>query len=110
VSRSEDVNGITGPLTIVMVGVYFISIYALSNPDAEYIKWLSFIPFFTPMLMFIRVALDSPALWEIFLSIILMVVAIFLCTWLAAKIYRIGVLMYGKRPSFRDVFRMLRTT
>jgi ABC-2 type transport system permease protein len=110
VSRTEDVNSITGPLTIVMVGVYLISIAALSNPDADYIKWLSFVPFFTPMLMFIRVALSNPPIWEIALSIALLIAAIFLCTWLAAKIYRIGVLMYGKRPSFRDVFRMLRTT
>jgi ABC-2 type transport system permease protein len=93
-----------------MVGVYLVSISALSNPDADYIRWLSFVPFFTPMLMFIRVALSNPPIWEIALSIVLLVAAIFLCTWLAAKIYRIGVLMYGKRPSFRDVFRMLRTT
>jgi len=110
VSRTEDVNSITGPLTIVMVGVYLVSISALGNPDADYIKWLSFVPFFTPMLMFIRVALSNPPIWEIALSIVLLVAAIFLCTWLAAKIYRIGVLMYGKRPSFRDVFCMLRTT
>jgi ABC-2 type transport system permease protein len=110
VSRTEDVNSITGPLTIVMVGVYLVSISALGNPDADYIKWLSFVPFFTPMLMFIRVALSNPPIWEIALSIVLLIAAIFLCTWLAAKIYRIGVLMYGKRPSFRDVFRMLRTT
>ncbi len=65
VSRTEDVNSITGPLTIVMVGVYLVSISALGNPDADYIRWLSFVPFFTPMLMFIRVALSNPPIWEI---------------------------------------------
>jgi ABC-2 type transport system permease protein len=110
VSRTEDVNGITGPLTIVMVGVYLVSIYALSNPDAEYIKWLSFVPFFTPMLMFIRAALSNPSIWEVLASIVLLAVTTLLFTWLAAKIYRVGVLMYGKRPSFREIFRLLRTT
>ncbi|MEO8286401.1 MAG: ABC transporter permease [Chloroflexota bacterium] len=110
VSRSEDVNSVTGPLTIVMVGVYLVSIYALGNPDAEFVRWLSFIPFFTPMLMFIRVALSNPALWEVVLSIVLLAAGALFLTWIAAKIYRVGVLMYGKRPSFREVARLLRTT
>ena len=54
VNRIEDVNSVTTPLNIVLIATYFLSIYALGNPDAEYVKWLSYVPFFTPMLMFIR--------------------------------------------------------
>jgi ABC-2 type transport system permease protein len=108
VNRIEDVNSITTPLNIVLIVTYFLSIYALGNPDAEYVRWLSYVPFFTPMLMFIRVSLSNPAWWEPLVSIVLLLGAIFLFTWLAAKIYRVGVLLYGKRPSFREIGRLLR--
>lgn len=110
VSRTEEVNSITGPLTIVMVGVYLVSIYAISNPDAEFVRWLSFVPFFTPMLMFIRVALSNPALWEFILAVVILAATSLLFTWIAAKIYRVGVLLYGKRPSFREIARLLRAS
>jgi ABC-2 type transport system permease protein len=108
VNRIEDVNSITTPLNIVLIATYFLSIYGLGNPDAEYVKWLSYVPFFTPMLMFIRVSLSNPAWWEPLLSIVLLLAAIFLFAWIAAKIYRVGVLLYGKRPSFREISRLLR--
>ena len=109
VNKVEDVNNVTAPLTIMMVGVYLVSIYSLSNPDAEFVRWLSFVPFFTPMLMFIRVALGSVAIWEFVLAVGLLAGAAYLLTWIAAKIYRVGVLLYGKRPSFREITRLLRT-
>jgi ABC-2 type transport system permease protein len=109
VNKVEDVNNVTAPLTIVMVGVYLVSIYSLGNPDAEFVRWLSFVPFFTPMLMFIRVALGSVAIWEFVLGVALLVGAAYGLTWLAAKIYRVGVLLYGKRPSVREITRLLRT-
>jgi ABC-2 type transport system permease protein len=108
VNRIEDVNSITTPLNIVLIATYFLSIYALGNPDAGYVKLLSYVPFFTPMLMFIRVSLSNPAWWEPLLSILLLLAAIFLFAWIAAKIYRVGVLLYGKRPSFREIGRLLR--
>ena len=109
VSKSEEVNGITTPITVVMVGVYLFSIWALGSPDAVAVKWLSFVPFLTPMLMFIRVSLSSPAWWEPLVAIALLIGAIALFAWIAAKIYRVGVLLYGKRPSFREIGRLLRT-
>lgn len=108
VNKVEDVNNVTAPLTIVMVGVYLVSLSSLSNPDADYVKWLSYIPFFTPMLMFIRVALGSVEIWEFLLGVALLAGMSYLLTWLAAKIYRVGVLLYGKRPSVREIARLLR--
>jgi ABC-2 type transport system permease protein len=108
VSKTEDVNSVTAPLTIVNVAVYLVSIYALSDPDAGFVKVLSFVPFFTPMLMFIRVALGTVAIWEFILGVVLVLIMSYLLTWLAAKIYRVGVLLYGKRPSAREILRLLR--
>jgi ABC-2 type transport system permease protein len=109
VHRTEDINGITTPVTIIMVATYLLSIWALGNPESDLVMWLSFVPFLTPMLMFIRVALSDPAWWELALSVALLAGTSFLLAWLAAKIYRVGVLLYGKRPSFREIGRLLRS-
>jgi ABC-2 type transport system permease protein len=109
VNRSEEVNSITTPVTIIMVGTYLLSIYSLGNADSELVRWLSFVPFFTPMLMFIRVALSNPAWWELLISVVLLALSSLFFAWVAAKIYRVGVLLYGKRPSFREVGRLLRS-
>jgi ABC-2 type transport system permease protein len=109
VNKTEDVNSVTTPITLMLVATYLLSLLALGNTDADYVKVLSFVPFLSPMLMFIRVALSNPAPWEPLLAIVLLIASIFLFAWLAAKIYRVGVLLYGKRPSFREISRMLRT-
>lgn|SRR5688500_17339369 len=110
VNRSEDVNSITTPVTIIMIGTYLLSIYGLSSPDSDIVRWLSFVPFLTPMLMFIRVALSDPTWWELLLSVALLAVSSLFFAWVAAKIYRVGVLLYGKRPSFREIGRLLRSS
>jgi ABC-2 type transport system permease protein len=109
VNRTEDVNSVTTPVTLILVATYLLSLVALGNTDADYVKFLSFVPFLSPMLMFIRVALGNPAPWEPIMAIAILIATIFLFAWLAAKIYRVGVLLYGKRPSFREIGRMLRT-
>ena len=101
VNRTEEVNSITTPVNLVMVAIYLVSIWALSNPEADIVKGLSFVPFFTPMLMFIRIALSSPGWWEVALSILILAASSLFFAWVAAKVYRTGVLLYGKRPSFR---------
>ena len=110
VNRTEDVNSVTTPVTIIMVGTYLLSIYSLGNADSDLVRWLSFVPFFTPMLMFIRVALSNPAWWELLISVVLLALSSLFFAWIAAKIYRVGVLLYGKRPSFREVGRLLRSS
>jgi ABC-2 type transport system permease protein len=96
------------PLTILLVATYFLSFLGLGSPDSELVRWLAYVPFFTPMLMFIRVALGTFSLWEPLLAILVMLASIVFFTWVAAKVYRIGVLMYGKRPSIREMARLLR--
>ena len=110
VNKTEDVNSITMPVTLLLVANYLLSLSALGNPDAEYVRWLSFVPVLTPMLMFIRVALGSSGWWEPVLAIALLAATILFFSWIAAKIYRVGVLLYGKRPSFREIGRLLLTS
>lgn len=80
----------------------------MNNPNGPAAVTLSLIPFFGPTLMMLRIAVATPLLWQILLSILLIIGAILLVVWVAAKIYRVGVLMYGKRPSLAELGRWLR--
>lgn len=83
----------------------FIAIYV---PDAAWVKVMSHIPFWTPVLMVVRAGVSTVAWWEMVVSAGLMVVTIVLCTLLAARIYRFGVLMYGQKPGLGSVVKLLR--
>jgi ABC-2 type transport system permease protein len=66
------------------------------------------VPFFAPTLMMLRIAIVNPPLWEVLLSMAIMLVTILALVWVAARIYRVGILMYGKRPSLAELGRWLR--
>lgn len=103
VSRIEELQQILTPMTLLIVAGFMLAMFGLSTPDAMHIKVTSFIPFFTPMIMFLRIGTSDPAVWEIFLSIGLLIATIIFFAILAAKVYRGGVLMYGKSASLKDL-------
>jgi ABC-2 type transport system permease protein len=87
----------------------FIALKAvLTNPDSGFSQALALVPPFTPLLMYVRVTLGHPASWEIALSLALMSASIFAIIWVTSRIYRVGVLMYGKRPNLPEILRWLR--
>jgi ABC-2 type transport system permease protein len=81
----------------------------MSDPNGTLSTILSLIPFFSPILMIARIAAAEVPLWQIGLSIFLLVITFFACLWIAAKIYRIGILMYGKKPTFKDLIKWFRS-
>ena len=108
-STQEDAQSASFPIVFLIVILFLISVsLGLSNPSAPLAKMLSMIPFISPMLMFVRTAIATPSTIEIVLSIAINIASILLLTWLSAKIYRVGVLMYGKRPSLGEAFRWLK--
>jgi ABC-2 type transport system permease protein len=80
----------------------------LSTPDSTLARVLALIPPFTPLLMYFRVSLGHPAVWEVALSLVLTSASICGLIWITSRIYRVGVLMYGKRPSISEIFRWLK--
>jgi ABC-2 type transport system permease protein len=111
VSRQEDVNAAVMPMTLVSTGGYLIGVYAatgLLDIRAGWIVALSQVPFVSPFMMLGRIATGAAEPWEIVLSVALLVVAIAAALWLASRIYRAGVLLYGQRPGLRTVWRMVR--
>jgi ABC-2 type transport system permease protein len=77
-------------------------------PDSPVAVWTSMVPFFSPVLMYVRIAVQPPPVWQIALSLVLLVVTIAGILILCARIYRIGILMYGKRPTLPEIVKWLK--
>lgn len=108
VSRMEDLAQAVMPITLLTIVAFYIAIFSISTPNTLLVRAASYIPFFTPTSMLLRIGTDSAAWWEFWVSIAIMIVSILFFGWLAAKIYRTGVLMYGKRPSWKEIRKAMK--
>lgn len=111
VSRQEDVNQIVAPLTLISVAGYLVATYSstgLIPIDAPLVVIMSFIPFFSPYLMLARFGQGSATPIDVGIAILLLVGFIPVALWVAARLYRSGVLLYGQRPTPRTLLRALR--
>ncbi|MEX2104204.1 MAG: ABC transporter permease, partial [Bacilli bacterium] len=102
----EELQQVLTPMMMPIVIAFVIAMFGLAKPDTLLIVITSFIPLFAPMIMFMRIGLSDPALWEIALSIGLLIATIIGLAILAGKVYRGGVLMYGK-ASLKDFGKAL---
>src|SRR5699024_8808867 len=110
VSRVEDVQQLLMPMVMLIVVAFIIAIVGLGMPEAKFITITSYIPFFTPMIMFLRVGMLDVPVWEVVVSVGLLVVNIILLGILGARIYRGSVLMYGPSRSLKDFKKALMLT
>lgn len=108
VRRQDEVQNAVGPLTFLLVFGYVVSFFGVYYPDAGWIKVISYVPFWTPTTMLVRIAVSQVSAWEIVLTVALMLVAIAICAWIATRIYRFGILMYGQRPGLGQLARLVR--
>lgn len=91
------------PITLPLVFTLILSMsYIINSPDSTLAVWLSMIPFTSPIAMMIRIPFGVPA-WQLALSIVLMIGGFLFTTWVAARIYRVGILMYGKKTSYKEL-------
>lgn len=107
VDNEQDANYIQTPLIVLIIIPMLLMPMVIQSPDSGISVLLSLFPFFAPMLMFVRITILQPPFYQIMLSIVLMVIAIILSTYIASKIYRVGILMYGKKPGFREIIKWL---
>ncbi|MDU2290233.1 ABC transporter permease [uncultured Clostridium sp.] len=105
VSKTEDISSSIGPITMIFVIVFFISMFGLTNSDSLLIKIASFIPFSSSMTMLIRVAMGTVSNLEIIISFIILLISTILTALGAAKIYRLGTLMYGNPIKLRNALK-----
>ena len=108
-SRSEDLNTLTTPVMMIFVVAFMIVMMSMTSDINNTLMIVcSYIPFTAPIAMFARIALSDVAFYEIIISIVIQLVSIYLLGMLAAAIYKIGVLMYGKPPKFSEIFKLLK--
>jgi len=106
VDNPEDSQQFVMPMMLLLIFALYAGIYSGQNPDGPLAFWCSFIPFTSPMVMMIRIPYDIP-LWQILLSLVLLYASALFFVWVSAKIYRVGILMYGKKPSLKEIIRWL---
>lgn len=107
-SRMEDAQQLMGPVYMLLIGGFLLTLYAMTSPDGTLAVAGSYIPFFSPMVIFARAELGSPAVWEIVLSYSLLTLTVLAAIWAAARLYRTGTLMYGKKPSLAEAARLVK--
>lgn len=108
VSRQEDVQTLAMPLSLLSMAGYLGAVLGLSTIDSAWVAALSYVPFFSPFVMLARLMVGRVAPWEVAVSIALLCASVAVALWLAARVYRAGVLMYGQRPGFRVLLAAIR--
>ena len=107
VENEADTQQLQIPVTIPLLVGFFVAFYAFRAPESQLVWWFSMIPFTSPIVMLARLPFGVPT-WELVLSIGLLVLTFVACAWVSAKIYKVGVLMYGKKSTFKDLWKWLR--
>ncbi|MBR1927993.1 MAG: ABC transporter permease [Bacteroidales bacterium] len=107
VESVDDTQQLQMPITIPLMIAYLIILMAFQNPDSPVVVWASMIPFTSPIVMLARIPYGVP-MWQLILSIALLFFTFVGCAWLSAKIYKVGILMFGKKSSFKDLWNWLR--
>jgi ABC-2 type transport system permease protein len=107
VDNETDTQQFMFPITIPLILAIFVMINALNNPESPITYWCSFIPFTSPVVMMARVPFEVPV-WELLVSMAILVLTFIGTTYLAGKIYRVGILMYGKKPTYKELWKWIR--
>lgn len=107
VDSEADTNQFLMPITILVLFALYAGMYSAENPDGPLAFWCSLIPLTSPIVMMVRAPFDVP-MWQVITSISLLVVTLLATVWLSSKIYRVGILMYGKKPSWKEIIKWLK--
>ncbi len=107
VDNETDTQQFMLPITIPLIISIFVMMNAIQNPHGDIAFWFSMIPFTSPIVMMVRIPFDVPG-WQLALSMGLLVITFIGTTWLAGKIYRTGILMYGKKINYKELWKWIR--
>ena len=104
----QDAQSLMFPITMPIVIAIIIMINAITHPESSLATWSSMIPFFSPIVMMARIPFGVPGTvpwWQLGVSMLLLVAGFLFTTWLSAKIYRTGILMYGKKATWKEMWK-----
>lgn len=107
VDSPQDAQQLQTPITIPIIVSTMVMLSVINDPTSELAFWFSMIPFTSPIVMMARIPYEIPT-WEIIASAAILYASFMLVVWAAAKIYRVGILMHGKKPSYKDLWKWIR--
>ena len=107
VDNVQDAQQFQTPITMPIIIGFVVMIFAMNEPHAQLSVWCSMIPFTSPIVMMARLPFDVP-MWELVLSIVILAASFVFMVWAAAKIYRIGIFMHGRKPSYKELWQWIR--
>lgn len=107
VDNVQDASQLQMPITLPIILALLMMLAVIKDPNSQMAFWFSMIPFTSPVVMMARIPYDIP-LWEIGLSLVLLYASFIGMVWFAAKIYRVGIFMYGKKPTLKEMFKWVR--
>jgi ABC-2 type transport system permease protein len=107
VENEGDSSQLQLPVTIPLMIGFFVALYAFKAPESSLVFWFSMIPFTSPIVMLARIPFGVAG-WELALSIVLLIGTFIACAWASAKIYKVGILMFGKKSTFKDLWKWLK--
>ena len=107
VDEVQDAQQLTTPIMLPIILAFLILTMVMNDPNSPIVVWCSMIPFTSPIVMMGRIPSGIPT-WEIVLSLVLLYSTFVVMVWVAGKIYRVGIFMHGKKPSFKDLYRWLK--
>lgn len=107
INEQEDANQFVVPITMITLFGLYAAMYSIENTDGPLAFWASLFPLTSPIVMMIRIPFGVP-LWQELLGIALLYASAFLMIWIGGKIYRVGILMYGKKPSIKEIIKWMR--
>lgn len=109
VSRSEEINQVTLPISLFLMAGLLFGVFNLANADSAAAVIGSYVPFVTPFMMFIRVGMSDPTWLEILLPTLVLFLSTLGACWLSAKVYQVGVLLYGQKPTPKLIYKAMRS-
>lgn len=108
-NTDQEAQQASFPVVILLIVPLIMMTFIVKNPESSTSVVLSIIPFFSPLLMFARVNISNPPFIEVGMSILLLIVTIIISMWFVGRIYRVGILMYGKKPTLKELILWVRT-
>ena len=108
VTTEKEAGQMAMPVIFLSVISIYLAFPVIRNPNSSFSFWVSIAPFFSPITMLVRIVTETPPFWQIALSLGVGMASVVVCVWVAARIYRVGMLMYGKSASLPEVVRWLR--
>lgn len=108
VTTAQEGGQLAMPIILLLVIGFYLAFPVIRSPDSSFAFWVSMFPFFSPITMLVRIVTQTPPFWQIALSLLIGFGTVVLLTWFASRIYRIGMLMYGKRATIPEVWRWIR--